>query len=296
MIHPKLQALLDLGRVSNLPSVVTNVFAAWVLAGGSLGLGLVPVLVGALLFYLAGTTLNDAVDAKFDREHRRERPIPSGVFALRHVWLIGLGYLAVGWLVLQFLTHAWPVWVGALAAAILLYDIVHKKWQGAVFVMGSCRLFLYLLAASAAVGIFRRDWPPPGAQPLVLIWAAALFLYIVGLTFVARGESTGGGIKRQALVFLAAPGIAAVALLIFLGGNVMLSICIIAFAAWVGACLWRLRGSKEPARVGKFVAGLLAGIPLIDALAVAASMPLLAVCLLLGLPISLALQRLVAAT
>ena len=31
-IHPKLKALLDLGRVSNLPSVVTNVMAAWVLA------------------------------------------------------------------------------------------------------------------------------------------------------------------------------------------------------------------------------------------------------------------------
>jgi 4-hydroxybenzoate polyprenyltransferase len=289
MIHPKLQALLDLGRISNLPSVVTNVVAAWVLASGSLGLGLVPLIIGAVLFYLAGTTLNDAVDAKFDREYRRERPIPSGVFAPREVWLIGVGYLVTGGLILLFLTRAWPVWVVGLAAAILVYDIVHKKWQGAVFVMGSCRLFLYLLASSAAIG-------GGGIKPLVLIWALALFLYIVGLTFVARGESTGGGIKHQALLFLAAPAIAALTLLVISGGNIALSICLIAFMVWVGLCLWRLRGSTEAGRIGRFVAGLLAGIPLIDALAVSSSAPLLGICLLLGLPVSLVLQRLSAAT
>ncbi len=207
MITAKLQALLDLGRVSNLPSVVTNVVAAWVLAGGGFGFGLLPVLVGGVLLYLAGTTLNDAVDEKFDREHRQERPIPSGVFSLGEVWGIGGSYLLGGVLILLLLTRAWLPWVLALAAAILLYDFVHKRWKGAVFVMGSCRWFLYLVAASAAVGGL-------GAQPGVLIWATALFLYIVGLTFVARGESTGGGVQTQAMVFLAAPAIAGIASLI----------------------------------------------------------------------------------
>ncbi|MGI9242596.1 MAG: UbiA family prenyltransferase, partial [Verrucomicrobiales bacterium] len=217
MIHPKLQALLDLGRVSNLPSVVTNVVAAWVLASGGLGFALLPVILGAVLLYLAGTTLNDAVDEKFDREHRRERPIPAGIFTARAVWVIGVGYLIGGGLVLLVLTKAWPLWVLALAAAILIYDVVHKRWVGAVFVMGSCRWFLYLVAASAAVGGM-------GARPVVLIWASALFLYIVGLTFVARGESTGGGVRTQALVFLAAPAIAAVVVMVWSGGNIVISL------------------------------------------------------------------------
>ena len=63
----KFRALLDLGRVSNLPSVVTNVLAAWVLTGAGFGYDVVVVAIGAILLYLAGTTLNDAVDAKFDR-------------------------------------------------------------------------------------------------------------------------------------------------------------------------------------------------------------------------------------
>jgi hypothetical protein len=48
--------------------------------------------------------------------------------------------------------------------------------------------------------------------------------------------------------------------------------------------------------VGKFVAGLLAGIPLIDALAISVNQPAIAVALILALPVSLALQRIVAAT
>jgi hypothetical protein len=287
-MHPKLKALLDLGRVSNLPSVATNVIAAWVLTGKGLGFGLIFVLIGAMLLYLAGTTLNDAVDAKFDRENRPERPIPAGVLGEVSVWTIGLGYLVVGCLILIFLTQAWVVWVLALALAILIYDIVHKKWKGAVFVMGSCRLFLYLVAASAAVDGLGLQW-------IVLLWAAALFLYIVGLTFVARGESTGGGVSRIAVAFLAAPLIAGGISMFTSGGNLVFAICLITLLAWIGFCLWRL-GRDHPARVGRFVAGLLAGIPLIDALAIAVSAPGVALVLLMALPASLALQRLVAAT
>ena len=108
------------------------------------------IFLGAVLLYLGGTTLNDAVDVKFDRENRPERPIPSGVFSVKTVWAIGIAYLAVGSGLLLTLTRAWSVWIGALVVAIVVYDIVHKKWKGAVFVMGSCRLFLYLVAASAA--------------------------------------------------------------------------------------------------------------------------------------------------
>ena len=287
-LSTKLKALLDLGRVSNLPSVATNVIAAWILAGGGLGTGLVAVMAGAVLLYLAGTTLNDAVDAKFDRENRPERPIPAGVLGVASVWSIGLGYLAAGCLILIFLTQAWIVWVLALALAILVYDVVHKKWEGAVFVMGSCRFFLYLVAASAAVGGLGLQW-------VVLLWAVALFLYIVGLTFVARGESTAGGVSPMAIVVLAAPLIAGGLSIFTSGGNLVLILCLITLLAWIAFCLRRL-SRDHPARIGDFVAGLLAGIPLIDALAIAGPEPGVALVLLMALPASLALQRLVAAT
>ncbi|MFT4546750.1 MAG: 4-hydroxybenzoate polyprenyltransferase [Verrucomicrobiales bacterium] len=287
-MHKKIRALLDLGRVSNLPSVVTNVLAAWVLAGATLGLGLLPVSLGAILLYLAGTTLNDAVDAKFDREHRPGRPIPAGVFGVASVWAIGLVYAVLGGGLLVFFSGAYVAWIGALIVAILIYDIVHKKWKGGVFVMGSCRLFLYMVAASAAVGGF-------GLEPLVLLWAAALFLYIVGLTFVARGESTGGGVSLVAIAFIAAPVFAAVATLALEGGGVAFGICLIVMLGWIGVCLRRLKG-EDPARIGQFVGRLLAGIPLIDALAVSSIEPWLGVAILFALPLSMGLQRLVAAT
>ena len=288
-LPPKLKALLDLGRVSNLPSVATNVIAAWVLVQGGLGFGLAPVILGAWLLYLAGTTLNDAIDAEFDRENRPERPIPAGVFSVRSVWLIGLSYLIAGCGILIALSGAWIVWVIALATSILVYDFVHKKWQGAVFVMGACRFFLYLVAASAAAE--ERG----GSFWLMLAWAGALFLYIVGLTFVARGESTGGGVPPAAAGFVFVPPATALVALVIYGGNVVSAICWVALVVWIGWCLWRLR-KDDPGRTGTFVAGLLAGIPMIDALAVAPLIPWLGVALLLALPVSLLLQRIVAAT
>ncbi len=285
----QVRALLELGRVSNLPSVVTNVLAAWILTGSRFGFGLVGLVIGSVLLYLGGTTLNDAIDVKFDRENRPERPIPAGVFSARMVWLIGIAYLVVGSGLLIVLTKAWPVWVAALVVAIVVYDVVHKKWQGAVFVMGSCRLFLYLVAASAAIG-------GTGVKLPVLIWAAALFLYIVGLTFVARGESTGGGVPQMAIAFLAAPVVAgAISLALGGGGGFEFAICLLVLMGWIGLCLWRLRGD-DPARIGRFVGGLLAGIPLIDALAVSSLVPWLALVFLLALPLSMILQRMVAAT
>ena len=284
----QLRALLELGRVSNLPSVVTNVLAAWILTGTGFGLGLVGLVLGAMCLYLGGTTLNDAVDVQFDREHRPERPIPAGIFSVRQVWAIGIGYLVIGSGLLLGLTKAAPLWIGALVASIVIYDIVHKKWKGAVFVMGSCRLFLYLVAASAATG-------GHGLNLLVLIWAAAIFLYIVGLTLIARGESTGGGVPPVSFGFLGAPVVAGAISLAFEGGGVVFAICMLAFMGWVGVCLWRLKGG-DPARIGRFVGGLLAGIPLIDALAIASLVPWLALVFLLALPSSVALQRVVAAT
>ena len=73
---PRLRTLLILGRVSNLPTVWSNCLAGWWLGGGG-NTGKLPFLfAGTTLLYIGGMYLNDAFDVEFDRQHRKERPIP----------------------------------------------------------------------------------------------------------------------------------------------------------------------------------------------------------------------------
>ena len=70
---------LRLGRVSNLPTVWTNVLAGVALSGARAPAGTAVLLALALsLFYVGGMFLNDAFDREVDTRERPERPIPSG--------------------------------------------------------------------------------------------------------------------------------------------------------------------------------------------------------------------------
>src|SRR5262245_54322396 len=92
-----LTALARLGRVSNLPTVWTNVLAATVLAGGEWRtLRTVTVLVGMSLFYVGGMYLNDYFDRAIDARERPTRPIPAGDVAAGMVAAIGFALLAGG--------------------------------------------------------------------------------------------------------------------------------------------------------------------------------------------------------
>jgi len=93
----KLQTALRLGRISNLPTVWSNVLVGALLAGGLLADARLPLLMAALsLFYVGGMFLNDAFDREFDAAHRPERPIPSGQVTAQQVFGIGFGLLAAG--------------------------------------------------------------------------------------------------------------------------------------------------------------------------------------------------------
>src|SRR5262249_62429462 len=85
-----LTALARLGRVSNLPTVWTNVLAATVLAGGdwqSVRTG--GVLAAMSLFYVGGMYLNDFFDRALDARERPGRPIPAGDLSAGVVAAIG---------------------------------------------------------------------------------------------------------------------------------------------------------------------------------------------------------------
>ena len=147
----RLRTFLILGRVSNLPTVWSNCLAGWWLGGGGNFKNLPLLLAGATFLYVGGMFLNDAFDTEFDRRHRKERPIPSGMIALDSVWRWGLAWLALGAVILL-----WPGKVTgglglALAFCIILYDAVHKLIPFSPVLMGLCRFFLYVLAASTGL-------------------------------------------------------------------------------------------------------------------------------------------------
>ncbi len=250
------RVLLVLGRVSNLPTVWSNCLAAWLLAGGGPWGRFALVCVGATLLYTGGMFLNDAVDVSFDRRYRPERPIPSGQIAARTVWILSFISIVSGWVSFVELGRAAIQFATALLLAIVFYDLVHKRAKLAPLVMASCRFLLYLLAASASLG----------AGPDVLWRAAALAGYIVGLSYLARGESNGQRLLPWTLGLLFVPIVIAFARP--LTGASILALAAALQSAWT---YWALsvRRPKYLSFLPKGVSGLLAGIVLVDWLAAA---------------------------
>ena len=261
-----LKPWLELARISNLPTAWTNVLAGWLLAGGQLrDQRLLWLLLGGSLLYSGGMILNDAADAAFDREHRKERPIPRGAVSVGAAWGGGLMLLVLGFGCCAPLGGASAPVTSALVAAILAYDLYHKPWAGSVIIMGVCRTLLYWVVASALTGTRIT------ADALFLVPSLAIGAYIVGLTMAARMEGKRGTLVNPGVAWLSrallwSPGIAAVSW-VFKGGNALVLILVAGFAILVAmASRMMKRGGPE---IGRAVGWLLAGIALVDALAVA---------------------------
>ena len=252
-----LRTLLVLGRVSNLPTVWSNCLAGWLLGGGGHGGIFSWLCFGATFLYLGGMTLNDAFDAAFDQQHRPERPIPSGAISPGAVWLWGLGWLALGLLCLVSWGRSTNTLAALLVGCILVYDAVHKIFAFSPLLMAACRFLLLLVAASMA---------RHGVTGLAIWSALALASYIVGLSYLARKESTQAALQYWPCLFLAAPVV--LALLVNRGGFRLRGMMLCAvLALWMVNCLRHVFGSGQR-NIGRSVGGLLAGIVLVDLLAV----------------------------
>ncbi len=89
----------ELGRVSNLPTCVTNVLVGCAVGAGAASMPAWTVLAaigGVGLLYVGGMALNDAVDAKIDRQERPNRPIPSGRISRRAAYAFAVANAAIG--------------------------------------------------------------------------------------------------------------------------------------------------------------------------------------------------------
>jgi len=288
-----LRAALQLGRVSNLPTVWTNSLAGMVLAGGTPADGRLPwLLLSMSLCYVAGMFLNDAFDRGFDARHRPERPIPAGEVAATTVFSAGFGMLAAGVAMLAWTGYGYPYGTGwrplaaglVLAAAIVYYDWHHKENRLGPLVMGTCRMLVYVTAGY----VFAAE--PPWQ---VFLMGLLLLSYLIGLTYIARQEHLGRVANLWPLLFLALPllwGLGAA-----LDGALVAGLAL-ALLAWVLYSVSFLR-RRRPGDVPRAVGYLLAGICLWDALVIAAAGQSPAAMLALGLfALTLLLQRFVSPT
>lgn len=248
----RLRALLVLGRISNLPTVWSNCLAVWLLQGGGVSAGFFRITVAASFCYIGGMYLNDAFDVAFDRQYRPERPIPAGHITLRSVWIWGVIWLLLGFLlILPSGVKAAALGLG-LIAAIVSYDVWHKRISEAPWLMASCRLLLCLVAAAATQPVIR---------PAVWVHGLVLLAYVAGLSFLARGESGGVKSRRWPLLLLIVPLV--VCLIQSAGRSALAWVAVALLGCWT---VWALRPlrQQQAGGIGRTVRALLAGIVLVD--------------------------------
>ncbi|MBX7211241.1 MAG: UbiA family prenyltransferase [Verrucomicrobiaceae bacterium] len=312
-----LKAWLELARISNLPTVWTNVLAGWMLGGGGFeDSRLIWLLAGASLLYSAGMIMNDAADADWDREHRKERPIPRGDVKHGTAWRAGMTMLVLGAACMHPFGGASATHVSCLCFCILAYDLCHKQWAGSVFVMGACRTLLYLAAGSAVKGSVSLEW-----NSELIAAALAMGLYIVGISMAARNESAPVPAARSTsftMLCLLSPLIAplAAALLyslihegpyaepaaiilvrrlggVYLGGFAVIGLALVMLVRHA----MRMMRTPPLSNIGRAVGLLLAGIVVVDGLAVASLGGFLEGCAIAALtPLLRLWQRKIAAT
>lgn len=188
-----LPAYLELVRLPNLFTAAADVVMGFLATHGEFGPGdglrLGLLMAASCSLYAAGVTLNDVFDRKQDAVERPERPIPSGRVPLAVAWALGFGLLGLGVAAAAAAgalsgSSRPAVLAALLAALVLLYDAVLKPTPLGPLVMGACRAGNVLLGMS----LFESAWL--GCHWLA---AAAIGIYVVGLSWIARGEVRPSG-------------------------------------------------------------------------------------------------------
>lgn len=142
------------------------------------------LLAGATFFYLAGCFLSDAFDARYDRDHRRQRPIPAGEIQSVTVFGWGWTWLVLGLAALFWINRNTGLWGLGLAAWIVFYSAIHRKVTISPALLGVSRFLLYPLAASTGLlGVTGNA-----------VWCGlALGCYFIGVRILQQRTSTAPG-------------------------------------------------------------------------------------------------------
>jgi len=284
--------LLKLGRVSNLPTVWSNTLAGAVLAGTSVfNTSSISLLLAMTLAYIGGMFLNDAYDTKIDAIERPERPIPSGQISATSVFVMGYGMLFASVClvaftasrsqsVMQYATIA----AVALCMCIVLYNMWHKNNPLSPFVMGLCRMLVYITAAYALL---------PAPAIAVFIGAIVTLCYLIGLTYVAKHENKTGSFAPWPVAFFVIP----VGFGLFHSiGSVPTLLFTLLFCGWLIYSL-QFIFSTAKRHIPKAVVSMIAGISLLDAVYISSTGASgLAIFAVATFALTLYLQRYIAGT
>jgi 4-hydroxybenzoate polyprenyltransferase len=339
----KIKALLATGRISNLPTVWCNcVVAVVLLIGhhapfkqnlhqlsseypvlpiGAFFLVFITLIICSSLLYVGGCFLGDAIDSDFDKKHKPDRPIPSGLLSKKIIFFASWVMLITG-LLLPIVFHIIPNPIGSyltdpktanyswqqmtavpfLFSAIVLYSVFHKRYPiVGLPLIGLCRFFLVIFATSIAACLtityhlsntkVETSITTPYLILPIILYASAVCIYTIAFASVARTESSDSPITWRNILrytMLALP-------LTILFTNQSLQIetitALIIYAIWLSYAFSFLSKNK-----GAYVSKCLAGFCLLDACFVAQfGWVWVIICLILFL-LALALQKIAPAT
>ena len=214
----KLRALLELCRISNLPTVWSNavlgVFAGTLIFGDpshelwgvtlQIAWGFAAVFALAMsLIYCGGMVLNDYVDRDIDRIERPQRPIPSGrvkpIAARNLAWLMmisGALLVIVPEMIIRIdigkrIVPEASIAVLLLLILVVLYNKTHQATAKSVVFMAMCRSMIVISGVLSS-----SEWLPLLSIPDKLIYvigpASTLFIYTLAISVVARREIEPG--------------------------------------------------------------------------------------------------------
>ncbi len=269
-----------MARVSNSPTVVSNVFAGAALAGVAWHPSIVPVAVAMVLFYTAGMYLNDVCDYAHDCLARPERPLPLGTVTRTGAFVVAVLLLAVGSGLLLGVSGTVLLSGLVLVGFIVVYDLWHKENSLGPVLMACNRALVYTIAYLAFASEVRGP----------LLWVIGMALvYVIGLTAVAKHETKRTITQRWPIFCLLVP--AAYFAWQIPWGWIW---CLVPlFAAWTVWSIARVNRGQTAAGIMQ----LIAGISLFDALVLASlQATFLLLVALVAFGLTLLLQRFVKGT
>lgn len=229
----QLHTFLVLGRVSNLPTIWTNILAAslFAIAVGTPTefLDLTKLIsqqidinsaveiidkrintaldnwiihwlfiafglvVGLSCLYLGGMFLNDACDAEWDRQHKVARPISLGHIDSHSVYLWSVSLLGIGICLLGVFSFAQLTSIASLVASSLLLFAII-----AYNLLHKAMVWSRFLMGLCRTGVYLVSALFMGSLTVEIIWVAVVFgLYISGVTLLAQFESTPQAFEKN---------------------------------------------------------------------------------------------------
>lgn len=184
-----LKPYLQLVRLPNVFTAAADSLAGWLLVEGTFQepRRWLPLVGASLAIYAGGIALNDYYDFEIDRAERPDRPLPSGAVPRKLAGQLGGALLAIG-LVLAALNGSWAslAVAGALVGCVLAYDMGLKRSALGPELMGGCRGLNLLLGMSQA---------PELGGPTAWLAAASMALFVAGVTWISRSETTTGRVR-----------------------------------------------------------------------------------------------------